>query len=277
MLSAVSSPSVGTLSSMQSLRSLNKQVSVLQSQIATGKRVNTAKDNAAIWSLSNKLSTDLAVSREAAKGLSIASATVATASAASESVVDLLQKMKSSIASYKSNDPGTTPTAAKLTEAQAAVTEMLTQITGIIGAAQFQGSTLFGAAADLTYTANGNGGTLTVSTKDLAAVGTTLGTSTTSATTYDGISTALDTAIGSAKTIATYFGTAASRIETQVSFIGKLNDNLGSAISNLVDTDMDEASARLTALQTQQQLATQLLSITTQNQSTLVQTLFRGF
>ncbi|MFC7611587.1 flagellin N-terminal helical domain-containing protein [Teichococcus aestuarii] len=43
---------------MQSLRSLNKQVSTVQIQIATGKRVNTAKDDAAIWSLANTLKTD---------------------------------------------------------------------------------------------------------------------------------------------------------------------------------------------------------------------------
>ncbi|MEP3347192.1 MAG: flagellin [Litoreibacter sp.] len=60
------------------------------------------------------------------------------------------------------------------------------------------------------------------------------------------------------------FGSAQGRIETQSDFIGKLTDSLKSGIGTLVDADMEEASARLQALQVQQQLGVQALSIANQ-------------
>lgn len=60
------------------------------------------------------------------------------------------------------------------------------------------------------------------------------------------------------------FGSARGRIETQTEFVSKLTDSLKSGIGSMVDADMEEASARLQALQVQQQLATQALSIANQ-------------
>ncbi|KIT15301.1 flagellin [Jannaschia aquimarina] len=60
------------------------------------------------------------------------------------------------------------------------------------------------------------------------------------------------------------FGSSQGRIETQSDFISKLSDSLKSGIGSLVDANMEEASARLQALQVQQQLATQSLSIANQ-------------
>ncbi|MDA5095104.1 flagellin [Aliiroseovarius sp. KMU-50] len=60
------------------------------------------------------------------------------------------------------------------------------------------------------------------------------------------------------------FGSAQGRIETQSDFISKLSDSLKSGIGAMVDADMEEVSARLQALQVQQQLGTQSLSIANQ-------------
>ena len=60
------------------------------------------------------------------------------------------------------------------------------------------------------------------------------------------------------------FGSSQSRIEMQSEFVGKLTDSLKTGIGALVDANMEEASARLQALQVQQQLATQSLSIANQ-------------
>lgn len=60
------------------------------------------------------------------------------------------------------------------------------------------------------------------------------------------------------------FGSAQGRIEIQNDFIGKLSDSLKAGIGTLVDADMEAASARLQALQVQQQLGTQALSIANQ-------------
>jgi flagellin len=70
------------------------------------------------------------------------------------------------------------------------------------------------------------------------------------------------------------FGTVESRIETQSDFVSKLSDSLTSGIGGMVDADMEETSARLQALQVQQQLATQSLSIANQAPQQLL-SLFR--
>ncbi|WP_208353685.1 flagellin [Pseudaestuariivita rosea] len=70
------------------------------------------------------------------------------------------------------------------------------------------------------------------------------------------------------------FGSVQQRIETQADFVGKLTDSLKSGIGSLVDADMEEASARLQALQVQQQLGVQALSIANQAPQSIL-SLFR--
>lgn len=70
------------------------------------------------------------------------------------------------------------------------------------------------------------------------------------------------------------FGSSQKRIDIQNEFVGNLTDSLKTGIGAMVDTDMEEASARLQALQVQQQLATQALSIANQQPQGLL-ALFR--
>jgi flagellin len=70
------------------------------------------------------------------------------------------------------------------------------------------------------------------------------------------------------------FGSVAGRIEIQSDFVSKLTDGLKAGIGTLVDADMEEASARLQALQVQQQLGVQSLSIANQAPQSLL-SLFR--
>ena len=60
------------------------------------------------------------------------------------------------------------------------------------------------------------------------------------------------------------FGTAEERLDTQASFISSLSDSLTTGIGSLVDADLEEVSAKLQALQVQQQLGVQSLSIANQ-------------
>ncbi|MFN3991948.1 MAG: flagellin [Tabrizicola flagellatus] len=70
------------------------------------------------------------------------------------------------------------------------------------------------------------------------------------------------------------FGSSQKRIDIQNEFVSNLTDSLKTGIGVMVDTDMEEASARLQALQVQQQLATQALSIANQQPQGLL-SLFR--
>jgi flagellin len=70
------------------------------------------------------------------------------------------------------------------------------------------------------------------------------------------------------------FGSVQGRIENQAMFISKMADGLKSGIGTLVDANMEEASARLQALQVQQQLGVQSLSIANQAPQSIL-SLFR--
>ena len=84
----------------------------------------------------------------------------------------------------------------------------------------------------------------------------------------------IDSLIEKAIDSAAVFGSAQGRIETQAKFISDLTDSIKSGIGTLVDADMEEASARLQALQVQQQLGIQSLSIANQAPQSIL-SLFR--
>lgn len=73
---------------------------------------------------------------------------------------------------------------------------------------------------------------------------------------------------------ASAFGSAQGRVDTQMAFVDQMTDALRSGIGTLVDADMEEASARLQALQVQQQLGIQSLSIANQAPQSIL-SLFR--
>jgi len=85
-----------------------------------------------------------------------------------------------------------------------------------------------------------------------------------------GIEALIQTSVNSASA----FGSTAGRIETQSKFISGLTDALKAGIGSLVDANMEETSARLQALQVQQQLGVQALSIANQAPQSIL-SLFR--
>ena len=95
-------------------------------------------------------------------------------------------------------------------------------------------------------------------------------TSAGAATAWGSIEAMVQTSIDAASE----FGSSQKRIEIQTDFVGKLSDALKAGIGTLVDADMEETSARLQALQVQQQLATQSLSIANQQPQNIL-ALFR--
>ncbi|WP_101067152.1 flagellin [Roseovarius salinarum] len=103
------------------------------------------------------------------------------------------------------------------------------------------------------YTNAGSGGLGTLASIDVSTSG---GANSALANIESLIQTSIDAAAS--------FGKDQARISTQSDFVSKLTDSMESGIGSLVDANMEETSARLQALQTQQQLATQSLSIANQ-------------
>jgi flagellin len=117
--------------------------------------------------------------------------------------------------------------------------------------------------------------TLSFSSVDLGAIQTALGnidltnldTLSTNTAIPDTLTEALTMAeaqLGNAIAAATSLGVSEKTIEGQQTFLSSLSDTLSSGISSMVDADMESEAARLQALQVQQQLATQSLSMANQ-------------
>lgn len=389
---------------LQTLNGINKNLSQVQSEISTGKSVASAKDNSAVWAISQVMQSDVDGFNAISDSLSLGQSTVAVGRNAAESVTNLLSQVKEKIVAAQEDN-------VDREKLQTDLASLRDQISGIVGAAQFNGQNLLsntsttagegqvdilasldrasdgsvtssnitvgkqdlgtGAAAATGGTLGDNGGTLaavttaggtqsidvaaTVNTGeafvfdlstaggtgvstyvaregdtaadvakaivatakfDLATQGVdesagvgvsvngasieltdnagagqaaltasalqsdgTTGTATNTIgggletlgkldiSTSNGASAALtaiesltQTAIGAAAE----FGTGEKRLEIQAEFVGKLTDSLKAGIGALVDANMEEASAKLQALQVQQQLGIQSLSIANQ-------------
>ena len=410
---------------LQTLSNVNKNLTQVQGNISTGKKVANAKDNSAVWAISKVMESDVAGFKGISESLGLGESTVAVARSASETVNDLLTQMKEKIVAAQEENVdrdkiqadidaladsiGATVSAAQfnglnllsnkeaeagsgtvnvlgsldrssagVTVGQIAVTkeDLGTEASSVSGTAIAAASNNLTGAADSTataLTAAGTPPTTTVTIDDVSAgagfsialsagagnfatgvntsdandikyvardgdtitdVGeglvkafnkyaaeamgddrstvaatfnatTGVITFTGSSVTGDNISVAVteyaaaDTTIGggleevanidvttdtgvenaladiegmiqTSIDAAASFGSVQGRIETQSDFISSLVDNLKSGIGTLVDANMEEASARLQALQVQQQLAVQAMSIANQAPQTLL-------
>ncbi|PRY77595.1 flagellin [Yoonia maritima] len=268
---------------LQTLKSINGDLSETQSMISTGKEVSSAKDNSAIWAISKVMESDVAGFKAISDSLALGESTVAVASAGAEQIVETLTEMKQLAVSAQSEN-------VDFAKIQADMDEKAAQVASVISASQFNGANLLATDVD------GNGGTglnvlssldrvgsgaptptlITVDSVDfeadvdLVANLTAITDTATAATALGELETFLTTAIDGAAQL----GASAKRIDSQNEFVSKLSDSLKSGIGTMVDADMEETSARLQALQVQQQLGVQSLSIANQAPQTIL-SLFR--
>jgi len=148
-------------------------------------------------------------------------------------------------------------------------------------------NTVAATASDGTVTITGGSNilaadTFTINAEQIAAANTTIGgglealrtIDVTTQANVDSALTEIEDLIQTSIDAAAAFGSAQGRIETQSDFISGLTDALKSGIGTLVDADMEETSAKLQALQVQQQLGVQALSIANQAPQQLL-SLFR--
>ncbi|OUS35640.1 flagellin [Rhodobacterales bacterium 56_14_T64] len=274
----------GAMVALQTLQSVNNNLTDAQNEISTGKRVGSASDNAAVWAISKTMESDIAGFNAISEALAVGEATVSVASAGAEQIVETLTEIKELIVSAQSEN-------VDHNKIQDAIDAKNEQVASIIGAAQFNGTNLLAADVD------GNGSTSMGVLASLDRVGATGAPTATEITvvTVD-FQTSIDlptnlTAISDSTTAATalaeiegflilaidgaaQLGADASRLTDQGEFVSKLTDAMKMGVSSMTDTNMEEASARLKALQTQQQLAVQSLSIANSAPESIM-TLFR--
>jgi len=128
---------------LQNLRTINSNLVDTQNQIATGKKVATAKDNSAIWSVSKVLESDVTAFKAISDSLNLGDSTVAVARQASETISDILTEMKSNIVGAQEDN-------VDRTKIQADIDAKIEQIKTIVDAASFNGLNLVKGTDDVT-------------------------------------------------------------------------------------------------------------------------------
>jgi flagellin len=130
--------------------------------------------------------------------------------------------------------------------------------------------------ANINTLSNLNGGTLSLTAQDLrttinSLAGSSFGSATLAqavlSSEYSDLESAVNTALGS-------LGAEVRALELQTTFLEQISDATEEGLGNIVDADLARESAKLTALQVQQQLSMQTLGIANQRLQSLL-SLFR--
>ncbi|TDW59270.1 flagellin [Novosphingobium sp. PhB55] len=291
----------GAMAALQSLNATNKGMNTVQSRINTGFNVASTKDDSAKYTVAQTLRGDLGKLSAVTTSLNNAKSVTDTAVAGAEQISDILNQMKSK--TLEASDKGLDQ------ESRTAISKDLTalkkQINTIIEGSDFNGTNLLKgtsttvdtdgkvsalqsisgtetlqvknqAFTDLAETAFGDGTTddfiaNLAEDDDLTDATTIAATGSGAASTLSG---KLDTFFDAVKSSLSELGSASRQIEGQLSFNSKLTDVVTAGVGNLVDADLAKESAKLQALQVQQQLGVQALSIANQAPQTIL-SLFR--
>ena len=279
------------MTALQTLNSTNSSLEEVQNRISTGYRVATAEDNAAYWSIATTMRSDNLALSAVEDALGLGAATLDTMYTAMDSTVEIVDEIKSKLVA--ASEPGVDR--AKIQKEIGSLQENLRSIADsavfnnenwlsvdssdasynatkeIVGSFSRNSGviTIEKIKIDITETelyddadqsgildkaqANGNA----VATIDISA----LTDSAADLATLEGMVTDVDDALAEITDAATALGAVKSRVDLQSEFVSALTDALDRGIGQLVDADMNEESTRLQALQVQQQLGIQALSI----------------
>lgn len=236
---------------LQNLRSINSNLVETQNQIATGKKIASAKDNSAIWAVSKVLESDVNAFKAVSDSLSLGDATVAVGRQASETISDILTELKSNIVAAQEEN-------VDRSKIQADIDAKVDQVKSIVEAASFNGLNLVKGTDDVTILGSlqrdslgsvtasdisiarqdlttqqgslGTGSGLTDLSSNITASSLTLSSA---AVRNDGASTAADITIGGAANTSGYTFTIDG---TTVSFgVGDLSATAATAAGQIAD------------------------------------------
>lgn len=285
----------GAMAALQSLNATNRSMETTQSRITTGLNVASTKDDSAKYTVAQTLRGDLGKLNAVTSSLNNAKSVTDVAVAGAEQISDLVNQMKSK--ALEASDEGLD------VESRTAISNDLLalkkQIFTVIDGSDFNDVNLLKSGATAPAT-DGKvsalqsiaGDTLTVANQGLTTkAGTAMGaasgagadtsitdlagdTSATAAAAAKALGAKLDAFFKEVKTSLSDLGAASRQIEGQLNFNSNLNDVITTGVGNLVDADLAKESANLQALQVQQQLGVQALSIANQAPQTLL-SLFR--
>jgi flagellin len=304
---------VGAMAALQVLTATNNSLATTQQRINTGLNVSSTKDDSSKFTIAQKLRGDLGGLAATTTSLQNAKSTIDVAVNGAEQISDVINKMKALAVQAAENDPNSRDMyQADFKAYQDQITNIIAS-TNFNGKNLLSGSSatttnggdanaiisLWGGSNGATpkpdgtwdlarlstpnQHLNGTGTAGAPATSGLATMlatginlkGSTYGaTASTAKSRTDTVLKALDDGFKVMQGALSQLGSAARRIDDQITFTSKLSDTLTAGIGNLVDADLARESANLQALQVKQQLGTQALSIANQAPSVLL-SLFR--
>lgn len=266
----------GAAIALQNLNSTTSRLDLTQNRVSTGLKVQGAKDNAAVWAIAQNQRADFSaldsVKNSMNRATSIADVSLAAGAQISDILVEIREK------AVAAADPGASQASRDAYNDE--FQSLLTSLQSFADNAIFDGENILnGASATaLTFIASADASeTITLNRQDLSRTGLALPASLdlTSTANADTALTAVKAALDTANSRLATLGAEAKQIERHNVYVSKLMDSVEAGIGNLVDADLAKESARLQALQVQQQLGVQALSIANQSPQVIL-SLFRN-
>lgn len=254
-----------TASARANLLSLQQTSSLLdrtQNRISTGRKVNSALDNATAYFSSKGFLNRADDLNRIKEGLSTSLQTLKQASNAIESITKIVQQAQGLVISAQQSNDATTRAGLA-----AQFNSLLDQLNGVVADATFNGTNLLVSGQSLAVNFNeNNAAELTINGRPLDASATGLnigvangawvGNSQIQASAGD-----LTAALVTLRTAAAEFGTNATIIQTRQDFTDELINVLSVASDNLILADTNEEGANMQALQARLQLGVVSLGI----------------
>ena len=251
---------------LQNLNKTNDDLTGVQGRISTGLSIANAKDNASVWAIAQGQRADIGALSAVKMSLDRAQSIADVSLTAGGTVSDLLVQLKEKVISAQ--DPSLDVISRNALNAD--FKSIIRQITQVTQNASFDGADILdGSTASIRFLANADATSyITLSGQNMSLGGSiiTLATtdSITTVTLAQAALTSLSASIANVNQALGNLGAQAKQIEAHNKFISKLTDVLQAGVGNLVDADLAKESAHLQALQVQQQLGTQALSIANQ-------------
>jgi len=272
------------LIALQNLNKTNDQIGEVQNHINTGLKIATAQDNAAVWSIAQNQRADIGALGAVKMSLDRANSIAEVSMTAGVTISDLLVQLKEKVVAAMDTSIDT----ASRTALDSEFKSILRQIGQVTDNAAFDGANLLNGlngsgATSIQFLANASASSyITLSTQDMSLAGTagpgagsiitmSIGSSLDTVTISSAVLTQLNASIQNVNQALGNLGSQAKQITSHSDFVGKLTDTLQSGVGNLVDADLAKESASLQALQVQQQLGAQALSIANQSPQMILQ------
>jgi flagellin len=269
---------MSALAVLQALNATTQQLDASEGRVSSGLNVAAAADNPAVYAAAQSQRAEISTLSSVSDGLNRAQSISDVAVSAGQTISDLLNQMKSTVLS------ATTPgqDSATMGQYNSSFHALLAEVQSTLASASFDGANLLNGSTSngLSFMATADASSyFTLSSENLSlggplitfSAGAEFATSSAAAS----VLTAVDAAITGVNAAVATIGAQSGQIAAHSSFVATLTDTLTTGVGSLVDADMAAESARLTALQVQQQLGVQTLSLANQ-QPSIILTLLRG-